>query len=300
MNRFRLFFATALAVAVFAGGLISSPAFALTWFAPVTGFEDDDLDWFKNNNTATTLDVGDQLQGVIRFNQTFGVFGGGPAPTNELTGVFDLTVTAKILNDTNGNGVFDLGVDTWDFVFGPTGAGGLLAAQPAGTMLTLWLDEGSPDLTIVPPNCGSLAACVALANDGTVFLDLGLIGDVNTSWIASGVETDDPSVVALIPASTKLGEFNVFLNVLTNGTGQNLVPQLCFPLCPGGGDLSALFIGSGDILGGQGLSAQQTDPAFARSDSDFQLATVPEPSTLLLFGAGMVGVNFFSRRRNKK
>jgi hypothetical protein len=300
MTRIRMLLITALAVI----GLTASSAFAVTFFPPVTGFEDDDIDFLlkaTGNTQAGVIEQGDRLAGVVEYNRTFGVFGGGPAlvgPGQELTGVFDITVLSKTQTgfiDTNGNTIQDPGeAGLFTFVFAPTGAGGLLAGQAAGTMASLWLDN-SPDLEIVPPNCGSLAACEILARDGSLFMDIGFNGDPNESWIAINAP-DSTAAVASAPASTKLGEFNFFLNILTNGTGQNLGGQICTPFCPAGDDNAVQLIGSGDILGGQGLA----NGAFARSDTDFQVATVTEPSALLLLGIGLLSINFISRRRIKK
>ena len=79
--------------------------------------------------------------------------------------MFDLTVAPGSVGGT--------------FIFTPTnvtGAEGVLAGQPAGTAVTMYLDNVD-DLDLVTPDCGTLANCVDLANNGGVFLDLGFYGN---------------------------------------------------------------------------------------------------------------------------
>jgi hypothetical protein len=273
-----------------------NPAFAVTFFSPQTGFEDDDIEFHIDSGGAPgtagngLIDVGERLVGVAEFNLTHSIPPGTSAPIapQELTAVFDLTVTA--VNCLPGNTICQ-------FSFAPTGAGGELAGRPAGTAVTLWLDD-TPDLDVVTENCNSLANCVALASDGNVFLDGGFYGDPDAGWTAladaslvPGGDARSTAFVAGLNATQNGGTYNFCLNVdpTTNGTGFELTPINC-----GGGQTQ--IAGGGTIKGGQGLNSG----AFARSDNDFQLQTaVPEPSSMILLGVGLLGINLVVRRRRK-
>jgi hypothetical protein len=314
MVRMKMLFAIA-AAAMFLG-LGSSRTFAVTYFSPVTSFEDNDLDAHLDTGTpcegGTTncssqepgtpgvitgtannglIDVGERLVGVLEFTQTFGVPSGGPAAITgeELTGVFDITVAQKI--DTGGG--------EFTFVFAPT-AGSTFVDSVAGTMVSLYLDPlsgGTVDLDVINGNCGTLAQCVAAASDGALYLNIGFAGDDEELWVAEDA-LDSTATVLTIPAGTSAGEFNYLLSILTNNTGLNFGLQDCSTI-PGvctAGDQMILVIGSGQILGGQGLENEW----FGRSDTDAQVAPIPEPSALLLLGAGLLGLGSIARRRIKK
>lgn len=289
---------TALALGVGLAMGSTAASAAVVYFPPITGFQDDDLEWHLRAGQVLAnggiLQVGDELRAVVEIPSTFGVGGGGSAAIapEELTGIASITVVSKT-QDLAGN---------WSFVFGPTVGffgnadnNGATPGAGTGIMLRLWLDP-IPDLDVVAPNCVSLANCSALASDGALYLDLGFAGDVNERWSASGVPTDNTAIIQAGGATEQLGTYTYGMSILTNNTGNTFALQNCgLTTCNPGGDNMIPVLGSGTILGGQELS----NGAVGRSDFDFQVRTVPEPSTLALLGAMLLGFAGLGRGRRK-
>ena len=275
---------------------MSSPAMALSWYTPFTVFEDDNLDFVVDNGDGV-LSIGDRLISVAEFNNTQGILAGqGPSAIIdsgvEITAVADVTIIAAV-ETAAGSGEFN-------FVFGASGAAGLLSGYAAGTALVAFSDA-SPDLDVINANCGTRASCLTLAGLGladgsTEFLSAGFFGDLDASWVSSSFNSG--ATIAVVEggnASTKFGSFNFSLDIGINNTGWDLVDQNCSPFCTGAGDSMIALTGSGDILGGQGLA--DYNEWTARSDTDVQVAPIPEPVTLGLLGAGLLAFGGLRRKK---
>lgn len=274
------------ALAVGFGALsLGGAANAFPIYEPITGFEDDNLEYLSVDlNGNGNLDIGDQLRGVVEFTKIFGVFGGGPTvPAPELTGLFEFRVVSKVASATAGR---------FDYIFAPTAA--FQGIYGAGAMIALF--EGGADLGVVPPNCGSIAACEALAIDGTHVLTVGY-GDADDIWTTTDAR-EDITTVAGLPASTKVALNNYFLSILYNNTGYSYSQQDISGITGGAcaGDCLVDVIGSGDSLGGQGLA----NGYQIRSDIDAQIAFIPEPSGLALAGLALAGLGLSRRRKSTK
>ena len=291
----------ALAAMGFGLALASVPATAaITFFSPVTTFEDDNIDYVFDNDSSGTLTIGDRLVSVLEFNVTTGVLPGqGPndvGPGLELTGIADITVVG-------------IDIPTGTLIFAPTNDGlgeeGILGGFADGTAVALWTDT-SPDLNVINATCGTRAQCYALAGldgglpggDGSeLYATLGFF-DPDNAWTSLPANGGGSIATVQNGAPTQnFGGFNYSLDFGINNTGRTFGQQACAPVCGFPGDDGLVdVVGSGNILGGRFLNPAEWT---ARSDNDASVVPlrVPEPGTLALLGIALTAVGFRTRRQ---
>jgi len=281
--------------------------------------QDDDIDF------ALTL-----VNGVL-VPKTQGELAAGDV----LVSIFDIqTLTFNLANvipagyEVTGIAVIqiDLDYDGGEVIPFTPYAGGFNAISPVdvlnggegeGAVLAMWMNSTRDfDLELEygtelgdAVNCNSFASCLAAASAGTLLQVDGFAGDPDEYWTAElreGFGGNDIDIVQDTGGATRVASFDAALTTFYNTIGGQTIlwQSLGGKPCPTGSfGLDGCVQGptlTGNILGGDGLNnGIVANGAFARSDLDAQKYAVPEPSTLMLLGAGFLGLAVALRRRQK-
>ena len=254
-----------------------------------------------------TIEVNDRLRGIFEINKVQRTpdpsFALGAAATNELTGIFEITVTSKIGfgSPTSFGGTC---LSAFCYTFGTSASFatemGLLGfGSTSGAMVALFEDINGNDFNRAS---GTIATMEANATDGNPFWLAGL-SLATDFWIATS-DTDNLTTANFAAQGTPFGQFAMGLSLLDNpfGPGLNKVTctnKLALPGSPFTATNQTSVCANGGLFakGPVGDSGSVETAYDSLDDVNFNVNVIPEPSSIALLGLALLGLGVTSRRR---
>ena len=257
------------------GVLLSTSAYALPTLLTneitkmkFTNFEN----WVDNDAVGTAgygyISTGDKFYGIMTMtsisdvDQTFGKTTWTDLASDEITGIFQVTVTndfGDLINPNLGPGAGN----SWNIEFG----------MASGDYLTLYYDDSQNF------NSATVAGGIASSIDGALWMS------VTPDSFYYGFNETSPSV------STN---FN-WADLTVNNTGYEILPMLWKESL---GAINPYGSFTSDLYFETKLEFRTTGEWRYKSEDPVYLYATPEPATLMLLGIGLLCSAGFARRKN--